>query len=215
MNAEPRKKLADPVGMIARIRNKLVKQGAVRRSPFCDYIISMRLQGVPYLDIERWLIQQGPEYRISAPTICKQLNATKLNVDLTYAEKMLEDKGEFVEINLVREMSNNIITQKLRLDQLVKSEQKKRQESGFENYSDRRIRGEMMVMNDLIRNLHEILAKMPAEAAAAAKSAAEDAAKHLDISPDAEALLVDLIVNDEIKYLGADSELLKAGSPPY
>ena len=174
MTAESRKKLADPQGMIARIRNRLSKNCVTRRSPFVDYIISMRMQGVPFLEIERWPIQQGQEYRIAASTLCRQLNNTKLVVDLTYAEAMLEKRGEFIEINVIREISNNIVTQKLRIDQLVKAEQDKRGKQGYESYSDKRIRAEMIVYNDMLAKLHNMLKELPEGAARAARAEAEN-----------------------------------------
>lgn len=192
-------RLPDPHGLIGRIRARLNKKCAIRVSPFCDYIISMRMQGIPFRDIEAWLIEQGDQYRISAATIWRNFKQSKIEVKLTYAEEMLEKMGGVINLDLVREMSQNIITQKQRVDRLVRGEENRRKQAGSENYVDKRIRQEMQLMNDMIAKLHSMLEKAPGDAAAAA----EEELRRMDqagigITEDAASLLTDMILNNEI-----------------
>lgn len=206
---QPKQKLPDPLGMIARVRNKLNPACAVRKSPFCDYIISMRMQSVPYREIEAWLIEQGSEYRISSPTVFKNFKKVKLETRLTYAEEMLEKAGGFIKLDLVRELSQNIITQKARVDRLVRGEEKRREQQNYENYVDRRIRGEMELLNRMCRDLDDMLRKVPDEVArqnAEALKKMDD--QGIPMSEDAQRVLADLILKGEIAL--SPSDLLTA-----
>lgn len=192
-------RLPDPHGLIARIRARLNKKCAVRVSPFCDYIISMRMQGIPYREIEDWLLEKGEQYRISQATIWRNFKQAKIEVKLTYAEEMLEKMGGVINIDLVREMSQNILTQKTRLDRLVRAEENRRKTPGSENYVDKRIRQEMQMMNDMLAKLHAMLEKAPADAAAAA----EEEIRRMDqqgvgLTEEAASVLTDMILNNEI-----------------
>jgi hypothetical protein len=69
-------KLPDPHGMIARVRARLPKNCSVRLSKYCDHIIAMRMQGLPFHQIETWLTEQGEAQRIPATTIWRNLQST-------------------------------------------------------------------------------------------------------------------------------------------
>lgn len=207
-------RLPDPHGLIARIRTRLNKKCGVRQSPFCDVIISMRMQGVPFRDIEAWLIEQGPHFRISAPTLCKNFKTAKMEVKLTYAEEMLERMGGVINLDLVREASQNIITQKERVDRLVRRERVIQTEGTGDGpnpaYLDKRIRGEMDLLNTMIRQLHYMLEKTPDAVRREAKetlNAMEN--QDLKLTDDAAKVITDMIINDEL--LVGPSELLPSG----
>ena len=137
-------KLADPHGMIARIRRSLNPNCAVRLSPYCDVLISMRMQNIPYLQMEKFLIEQGKEknenYRISAPTLYRNFMKTKLNIELPYAEELAERWGGRIDLDLVRELSGQILIQRQRVDKLVRREQQMQRKTP--GYHDKRIRAE-------------------------------------------------------------------------
>jgi len=192
-----RQVLPDPHGLIGRVRSRLNKACAIRQSPFCDVIISMRLQAIPYRDIEKWLIEQGQEYRISAPTIFRNLKETKVQVNLSWAEEMIEKMGGTVTIDIIREMSQNIYTQKQRVDTLVRNEKEKQKVNPA--YSDKRVRQEMVVQNDMLTKLHAMLAKVPGSAV----DKMEEDIKKLEqngigLTQDASDVLTDLIINGDI-----------------
>lgn len=208
----PPRRLTDPSGLIERIRRRLNPRCAVARSPFCDYIISMRMQGIPWREIENWLIEQGEEHRISSPGLFKCFKNAKMEVKLSYAEEMLEKMGGVVKLDVIREMSQNVITQKERVDRLVRGEVEKRASSKeYANYVDKRIRPEMTLLQSMMKELHQLLEKTPQQAAAEA----EEALRIMDqqgitVSEDAAAVLADMIINGEIK--AGPSDLLPTGT---
>lgn len=205
-----RQRVPDPHGLIANVRARLNKKCAVRISPFCDYIIAMRMQGVPYKDVERWLVEQGQEYRISAATIWRNLKRTKMHVRLTRIEEKLEAHGSVINLDIIREMSQNILVQKERIDQMVRTEAERRKQPNFENYIDKRIRQEMALMTDMVSKLHNMSRNTGEEALEEIKKAlAEMDEPESNVTADAAALIVDLILNDEIS-VGA--EFLVPGS---
>jgi hypothetical protein len=201
----PRVRLVDPQGMITRIRAKLNPKCAVRLSPYCDVIISMRMQGVELRQIEKWLIEQGDQFRIPANTIHRCLQRTNLPVKLTYAEEMLEKLGGQVDVNLVNEMSKNVWIQKQRVDQMVRDEQTRRAQPNNETYTDRRVRHELEVYNMLLQALHTVLQEAPVKAQQAAKAEQQRLdSQGIAASKDALVVLRDLILNNELVLGGSD-----------
>jgi hypothetical protein len=197
MSSIKRQVLPDPHGMIARVRARLNKKCAIRQSPFCDVIISMRLQAIPFRDIEKWLIEQGQEYRISSPTIFRNFKQSKIQVNLTWAEEMLENLGGQVNIDIIREMSQNIYMQKQRVDALVRVEQEKRKSNPA--FSDKRIRQELTIQNDMLTKLHAMLVKIPGEATNKMEEDIKKMEKEgIGLTEDAAHVLTDLIINGDI-----------------
>lgn len=196
-------KLPDPHGFIRRIKGKLNKRCAVRQSPFCDVIISMRMQGVPFRDIETFLVDQGEGYRISSPTICKNFKQTRMEVKLTYAEEMLEKMGGIINLDLIREASQNIILQKERVDRLVRREeiiQTKGMNDQKANpaYLDRRVKGELELLNNMIRQLHAMLEKTSSGENVDPEVLNKMEAQELHMTEDVAQVLADMIINDEL-----------------
>lgn len=203
MNDEPEKqvrhKIPDPSGIIAKIRARLNPKCGIRLSPYCDVIISMRLQAVPFRDIEAWLMKQGDQFRLSAPTIFRNFKQAKVPVKLTYAEEMLGNLGGQVELDLVRELSQNIWTQKERIDMLVRAEKRKREATGSEGYVDKRIRAEMAVHNDMMSKLHTILSNAPKNAQTAEDLEVRKMEGQVFFTDDALSVLRDMILGGEIQ----------------
>lgn len=186
--------------MIAAIRARMNPKCAVRESMYCDTIIAMRLQNVPYRDIEDWLMEKGDRHRIAASTICKNLTKIKMKplVKTTYAEEMIERLGGVINVDPIREMQQNIFTQKQRVDHLVRREQEQRKLKNFENYSDKRIVRELTIYQKMLVDLHTVLNKLPEEALAAMMATKTLSEKPVQLSPAAEATLVDMLLSGEI-----------------
>jgi len=206
-------RLPDPLGMIDRIKRRLNKKCAVRISPYCDYIISMKMQKVPDREIEEWLIQQGgKEARISAVTIWRNFKSVKLDVKLTYAEEMLDKTGGFVNLNLIREQSQVILVQKERVDHLVRMERQRQEQSP--GYTDKRLRFEMELFTMMMKELNIMLQRVPEETAAAAKDAMDRLeARGVHVTEDATQVLTDMILNNEIT-VSADELFAGAATAP-
>lgn len=62
---------ADGDGRILRIRQHLRVKCALRKSPYCDWIIALRLQGVTYPQLSRWLFER--DYGMPIATLCVNL----------------------------------------------------------------------------------------------------------------------------------------------
>lgn len=192
--------LPDPAGMISRIKSRLAKNCAVKNSPFCEVIISMRMQGVDYRTIEAWLIDQGQEHRISSVTIWRNLKSTKLKVELPYAEELAEKWGGRIDLDLAREMSGQIVAQRLRVDSLQRKEVEKQKNNP--GYHDKRIVKERTALADLIKGLHAMM-KSPMEAAAESVAASElMRSAHPTLTLDGEAVVRELILSGQLQLGG-------------
>lgn len=190
--------LPDPAGMISRIKSRLPKNCAVKNSPFCEVIISMRMQGVDYRTIEAWLTEQGPEYRISSPTIWRNLKNTKLQVELPYAEEIAEKWGGRIDLDLARELSGQIVAQRARVDNLQRKEVEK-QQSGQPHYHDKRIVKERMALADLVKSLHAMM-KSPLDAAREAIAADQlGKAVQPQLTSDGEAKIRQMILDGSLR----------------
>lgn len=193
---QKKERLPDPLSEILRLKRKLNPKSSVAKSPFCDVIISMRMQGVNYHRIEKWLEQQGKEHRIPASTICR--NTKHLEINLPYAEEMAERWGGRIDLDLARELAGQIVLQRTRVDRLQKQEDATQQ--GNPKYSDKRIRSERELLTIMIKELHAMM-KNPLEAAMEAVAA--DQQGKVDMSQDAQEKVAEMILNGEIK-LSAD-----------
>jgi len=191
-------KLPDPHRMIARIRGRMSKNCAVRVSPYCDIVISMRMQGIPYRQIEDWLIEQGDEYRISAGTILRNLQKTKLKVELSYAEELAEKWGERIDLDHARELAGQIVAQRMRVDKMQRLEEERQELNP--RYFDRRLRGERELLTKMLRDM-QVMMKTPLEAAQEAMEAgALMGAIGFQMSEDAKSVLKDMLLSGELQY---------------
>lgn len=196
-------RLPDPLNLIAKAKKKLNPQGAVAKSPFTDVILAMRLQGINYQAIEKWLVKQGPDHRIPASTLCRNLKS--LEVNLPYAEELAEKYGGRIDLDLGRELAGQIIQQRNRLDNLQRQEIKVQTEGvdgGKPNprYLDKRIKPERELLASLIKDLHGMM-KSPLEAAEEALQA--DQMVEVSMTEDGRAVLRDMILSGDLK-LGAE-----------
>lgn len=192
-------RLPDPHGMIARVRSKFPPNCSIRLSKFCDHIIAMRLQGVPYQKIAEWLEEQGKEHRIPIATLWRNFKQTKMRIELPYAEEIAERWGGTIDLDVGRELAGQVMLQRMRVDKLVKAEARKQETSP--TYLDKRIRFEMEVMNDMMRNLHGMM-KDPVDAAneRAKADAIKGGTQPIAMSQDAEKLMEDMILSGDIKF---------------
>lgn len=191
-----KRKLVDPELLIKGVRDKMNPKCAVRQSKYCDIIISMRMQGMPYLSIEKWLIGEGgDEARISETTIYRNLKTSGLEVNLSYAEHMVEVTGGRLDLDLVREMSQNIYTQKQRIDKLVRREVEiNGTRKPIEAYLDKRIRPEMETLNKMVKDLHIMIQER--DLASAADGQPDVVA--LELTEDAASMIAELIVSGSL-----------------
>jgi hypothetical protein len=201
-------KYPDPQGMIARVRSRLPKDCSVRKSQYCDYVIAQRLQGIPYHAIEKWLGEKGKEHRIPQATLWRNFRATKIRIELPYAEELAEQWGGSIDMDLARELTRQILTQRRRVDHMVVQEAKKRDQAPL--YTNRLIRAEMETLNNLIANLHKMM-KSPMEAAEERAKAAgllKKVTGEMDMTEEGENALVEMILSGALKLGGTDE-----GSP--
>ena len=191
-------KLPDPHGMIARVRSRMSKNCAVRRSPYCDIVISMRMQGIPYRQIEEWLIDQGPEYRISCSTLMRNITKTKLKVELSYVEEMAEKWGERIDLDYARELAGQIVAQRDRVDKMQRQEIVSQEKN--KRYFDRRLKPERELLTNMIKTINAMM-KSPLEAAQEAMEAgALMGAIGFKMSEDARGTLKEMLISGELKY---------------
>jgi len=207
-------KLPDPQGMIARVRGRMSKNCAVRLSIYCDIIISMRMQGIAYRQIEAWLIEQGDEYRISSATILRNLKKTKLQVELPYAEEMAERWGERIDLDYARELAGQVVAQRQRVDKMQRHEIDY-QTNKNPRYFDKRLKPERELLTTMIKTLAAMM-KTPLEAAQEALGAqALMGAIGFQMSEDAKGILKDLLISGELKYGELDdTEVYSQHLPP-
>ncbi len=197
-------KLPDPHGMIARVRGRLSVRCAVRKSKFCEIIISMRMQGIPYRKIEEWLIEQGAEYRISAATLFRNLKKTKLKVELPYAEEMAERWGGRIDLDYARELAGQIVAQRERVDRMQRQELLSQESNA--RYFDRRLKPERELLNNMIKNIASMM-KSPLEAAQEAVEAnALIGALGFKMSEDTSKLLTELLLSGQLQYGSEEAE---------
>lgn len=197
-------KLPDPQGMISRVKGRLTKNCAVRRSPYCEIIISMRMQGIPFRQIDEWLKDQGDEYRISAATIFRNLSKTKMRVELSYAEEMVEKWGERIDLDYARELAGQIIAQRKRVDAMQRLEEERRELNP--RYFERRLKPERELLTTMIRTI-AVMMKPPLEAAQEALEAnALMGAIGFTMSDDVRAVVRDMLISGELKYGEIESE---------
>lgn len=189
--------LPDPAGMISRIKSRLAMNCAVKNSPFCEVIISMRMQGVDYRAIEKFLRDQGEEHRISSVTIWRNLKGTKLKVELPYAEELAEKWGGRIDIDLARELTGQILAQRNRVDDLQRKEIETQKLKP--HFHDKRIVKERMALADLVKSLHSMM-KSPLEAANEAIAASEmNRATQPNLTAEGEAAIRELILSGQLR----------------
>lgn len=141
--------------MIRRIRERLTKNCAIRLSVHCDTIIAMRMQGIPFQKIEDWLIEQGKQYRIAAPTLQRNFAKTGIRIELPAAEQIAERWGGRMDIDIQREVQGLILLQKGRVSELVNREKQKQITNP--GYFDRRVRQEMAELLAQVSTLQKLM----------------------------------------------------------
>lgn len=143
-------RIVDPKGKIAKAKAKMPSACSVRRSRFCDDIISLRLQGHSYRRIEDWLRVKGTEYLIPAATLCRNLIrglGTEQEFMPVY-EEAAEQNGGDITVDPGRSLAGQALIQRGRIDYMVRHEaEKRRTNPGFANP---RIRQELETYMSLV-----------------------------------------------------------------
>lgn len=204
-------KFPDPQGMISRIKARLPKNCSVKMSPYVDYILAQRMQGVPYQAIEKWLKERGTEFRIPAATIWRNIKATKIRINLPYAEELAEQWGGQIDLDLARELSRQILVQRQRVDHMVQQEVEKRK--SMPTYTNKWIRAEMETLNSLIHGLAAML-KSPmaaAEERAKADALVKKLGDGLQMDEATEKVLVEMILSGGLKVTSEEIPPVKKG----
>jgi hypothetical protein len=190
-------RLPDPQGMIARIKRRLKPNCSVAVSPYCETLIAMRMQSVAFLEMEKWLVQRGPEFRIPSATLCRNFKDAKAVIDMPLAEELAEQWGGSFDFNTTRMLAGQILIQRKRVDRMVRNEQKRQEESP--NYMDRRIRAEMETLTIMTKNYNQML-KSPVEAARDMEEIEEKASQQeVSLSPEALEAVTGMILSGKIK----------------
>lgn len=139
--------------LIATLKSQLRNKSAVKESPFCNELISMRLQGSTYNQLSEFTASKG--VRIPITTIRRDLmNVVK--PQLTMTEEAMERWGGELTINTKRELSLQIRMQKLRIDDMHREEKKRQKEKNNPYYLIPEIKGEVLVLNTLLAHLTTI-----------------------------------------------------------
>src|SRR5437867_1017666 len=107
--------IPDPTGRIARAVKALKRDCLVRQSPLCEWIISRRLAGDSYPEISEGLQKFGRQYWISKSTIHRNLQRTELDKHVPQGVLIAEGYGGDLEIDVVREVSLQILSQRQRV----------------------------------------------------------------------------------------------------
>lgn len=194
-------KMADPHGILGKIRGRMSKDCAVRKSRYCDNIIAKRLQGIPLQKIRDWLFDQNPAAAIPVPTLARNLTKAikETEMDQTIAEKMAEGWGGEIEMDLERTILGQILIQRRRVDDMTRAESdRKKNKPGYMNP---RIRQEMETLMTLIAQ-HERLraASVPEEDLTVRTLEAEEQSKAgtIQLSGDGETALLELILSGKM-----------------
>lgn len=199
------KLLADPHGIIAKIRARMSRDCAVRRSPYCDHVIAKRLQGISYTKIRDWLWDQNPDLAIPVPTLARNLaKAVKLSeMDQSVAEQIAEMWGGSLEFDLERTIAGQALVQRQRIDDMVKAEkERKKVKSGYMNP---RIRQEMETLSSLLAQLERIKGARDKEEAGkeilTGKEVEESEIGKITMDKDGEQALTELILQGRLKIV--------------
>jgi len=205
-----KKKLTGAVETLSLLKKRLSPQCAVRKSPFCEQIIAMRLKRVPCREIEQWLIGQGKDYRISYATVNRNLLTAGINPDLSFGEAKIEEWGGDPELDLSRELASLILAQKNRVDLLVNVENERNQNrrKGGAPYIDRRLAREMELFKAMLADHH----RMERENKQGDKGIVDSRMIGVILTEDARTVLTEMLLHGEIK-LDAGSD--DADSPKF
>jgi len=203
--ARPHERLPDPHGWISRIRGKLKPNGSVRRSPYCDILIAMKMQRVPDLKIEQWLIQQGAEFRIPASTLNRNFREVDLKVAIPYGEELAERWGGRIDLDVARELQVQILAQRERVDAMQRAENKRREEGGDDAqfFFLKNLGNERKLLKEMLADLFRMM-KSPLEAARERIMADKmDALVDQELDPETEKVLVDLLLAGKLNMTGS------------
>ena len=187
-------KIEDTRGIIARIKNKMPHNAALRMSPFCEEVIALRLSGISFMRITQFLMMKGREFELSEATLARTLTKALTAVGmkkgdyLPLATDMQEKLGGRFVVDVYSKLSSLLFIQRRRLDALLRYEEEQRS-AGKLNYVDSRINKITEVMGDLLEKLNGL-----GEVGAVAKETSRD----VEVDPALEDLLIQNILEGKI-----------------
>jgi hypothetical protein len=146
--------VVDYAGKLAQVKRKLPYRSAIRKSDFCDHIISMWLQGYQFEKISKFLNEQGAEFYISAHTLSKTLRPIRDTFLTPVGSKIINDLGGSVEVSVEDELKQLILIQKQRIDSLLRKENGLNASGEGKYYSQ--VRHEIETMLSITKQMREI-----------------------------------------------------------
>jgi len=190
----------DPQQILTAIKQKLKAGCSVRDSKFVDLILSRRLNGCTFREIEEELTAKGLEYRIPASTIWR--NMTEAGAGGTDFEwtALIDMWGGEKEIDIQGELKNQAFMQKYRINALVKREREKKKLTP--EYMDRRIREEMETLVLMLKTLHETGVESVDDTKAAKLG------KGMEIDSEAEQQLEAMILSGKLRPTQSNTETM-------
>lgn len=193
-------RLPDPQGAIARVRSRMSSNCAVRLSPYCDVLISMRMQGVNFREMEKWLTNQGLQFRISATTLWRNMKKAASAVELPYFEELAEKWGGRLDMDAVRELAGQIVAQRRRIDRLQRHEEAEQQLNP--KYHDRRIRAERELFTEMAMAFHNMTKEAPELETELEKAMREVDSSKIQVSPDGMTMIRELLLSGDVRLGG-------------
>jgi len=195
-------KMLDSKGIMARAKARMPVDCSVRKSQYCDEILSLRLQGFSYRKIEEWLREKGRQFAIPAATLCRNLVrgfGDKQDFVPVY-EQMTEEHGGDMLMDAGRVVAGQLLVQRTRLDYMVRMEAERRKQRP--GYSNPRIRQEMETLLMLARAAEDMKALQEKGSLADGKVMAE-------ISEGAKEALANMILEGQVSIPGVKGTKLK------
>lgn len=148
--------------VLDRIRSKMSASCSVRRSPFCNDIIAMRLGGTPFSRISQWLSTKGKEFEISPSTLESNIKPAMVKARVLEKDFMMlaveaqERLGTVFSTDIMLEFDGMVYTQKYRIDYLLRKEKGRQQTDPSTTYSDRRIGKEIKLLADILYRMARV-----------------------------------------------------------
>ena len=133
-----------------QVINRMPKGCSVRKSPYCNELVSMRIRGATYGELGAFLSRKGVEFAIPQSTLSRNLKPLETAELVPCATLIIEQWGGNRTIDLKKEVDDIIQVQKVRVDRLVRREERL-VAAGRPDYVDRNVKEEMGALADLIK----------------------------------------------------------------
>jgi len=138
------------IRIIEHLVSQMQKGCSVRKSPYCHNLVSMRMQGSTFGELAVYLLSKGEDFAIPVSTLSRNLKMLEKENYVPCATLLIETWGGSRNVDLLREIENLIHLQKVRVDRVVRREQRLIA-GGRPDYIDRNVKEEMSALGDLIK----------------------------------------------------------------